>query len=45
MELGPGEVCSFVRAQKSYILAFNLLSAEQSGWGPGKTHKFTQNAS
>lgn len=28
------------------MLAFNLsVSAGQSDWGPGKTHKFTQNAS
>lgn len=30
MELGPGEAHSFIRAQRSQILAFNLLvSAEE----------------
>lgn len=42
MELGPGEVHSFIRAQRSQILAFNLLvSAEEKQRGHGKTHVFT----
>lgn len=37
MELGPGEVHSFTRAQRSQRLAFNLLvCAEQRDWSPGR---------
>lgn len=41
MELGPGEVHSFIRAQsRQQIKAFNLrVSAEQNDLGCGKTHK------